>query len=681
MKATNDLDDIDDNDSLGSAPGFLAGGGEMGALIRAYPWDTSPLGAPESWSQGLKTAIRLLLSSGHPMFIWWGSNLIQFYNDAYCRSIGPERHPSALGQGGRECWAEIWDIIGPQIEHVMAGEGHTWHENQLVPITRHGQKQDVYWTYGYDPIDDPGAPNGVGGVLVVCTETTAQVLAEQRMKAAEARWRALFTQAPGFMCILNGPDHIFEFANPRYFDLLDHRDIIGKPVREALPEIEQQGFVELLDKVYRTGKAYTGIATPISLRQSDGSSRNIFLDFVYEPIRDANGEIAGIFVDGYDVTDRVISTEILREEDRRKDEFLAMLAHELRNPLAPIRNASELLTHSNDAETHSIGRLLIRQVTQLSRLVDDLLDVSRITKGRIELQQNAIDLGNAIAIAIESIQSPLTEKRHKLSYTPGDQKLYVKGDLARIVQCIANVLINAIKYTDSGGHIRVVLRQADGMAVLEIEDNGIGISPEMLPRIFELFTQAERALDRSQGGLGIGLSVVHRLIKMHDGSITATSEGLGHGSTFQISLPLIEPPRPLVSEKTWSPVVPKRVLIVDDNIDAANSLAQLLKFKGHHTSAVYNAREALAVAGSFAADVILLDIGLPDMNGYEVAKQLRENRQASMIVALTGYGQAEDIQRAREAGFDNHVTKPVALEDLERMLEGAQLQGGSLMGE
>lgn len=673
MKASPDLDVVNDDDIQGGTPGFLAGGGEMGALIRAYRWDSSPLGAPENWSQGLKTAVRLLLSTGHPMFIWWGPDLIQFYNDAYRRSIGPERHPSALGQGGRECWAEIWHIIGPQIEQVMGGEGHTWQENQLVPITRHGQKEDVYWTYGYGPIDDPDAPHGVGGVLVVCTETTAQVLAEQRIKAAEARWRALFTQAPGFMCILTGPDHIFEFANPRYFDLLDHRDIIGKTVRDALPEVEQQGFVDLLDKVYRTGKAYTGTALPLSLRQSDGSSRNIFLDFVYEPIRDASGEIAGIFVNGYDVTDRVISTEILREEDRRKDEFLAMLAHELRNPLAPIRNASELLTHSDNTETQSIGELLIRQVTQLSRLVDDLLDVSRITKGRIELQQNAIELGNAIAIAIESIQSPLMEKRHKLSYTPGDQPLYIKGDLTRIVQCLANILTNAIKYTDSGGHIRVVLREADGMAVLEIKDNGIGISPEMLPRIFELFTQAERAMDRSQGGLGIGLSVVYRLVKMHDGTITAMSDGLGHGSTFQISLPLIEPPcqQTPAREEIRSCAVPKRVLIVDDNIDAANSLAQLLKFKGHHTSAVYNARDALTEAETFAADVILLDIGLPDMNGYEVAKQLRQNRQAGAIVALTGYGQAEDIQRAREAGFDNHVTKPVALEDLERMLEEA----------
>lgn len=175
---------------------FLSGGGEMGALIRAYDWASTPLGPPADWPQGLKTAVRLLLSTQHPMFIWWGPELIQFYNDAYRRSIGPERHPTALGQRGRECWAEIWDLIGWQIEQVMDGRGATWHENHLVPITRHGRREDVYWTYSYSPIDEPTTPGGIGGVLVVCTETTGQVLSEQRLMAAERRWRAMFDQAP-----------------------------------------------------------------------------------------------------------------------------------------------------------------------------------------------------------------------------------------------------------------------------------------------------------------------------------------------------------------------------------------------------------------------------------------------------------------------------------------------------
>ena len=285
---------------------FLAGGGEMGALIRDHDWAASPIGEPGAWPQTLKTSVRLLLSTGHPMFIWWGPELIQFYNDAYRRSLGPERHPSALGQRGRECWAEIWDIVGPQIEQVMEGRGYTWHENQLVPITRHGQREDVYWTYSYGPIDHPSSPHRVGGVLVVCTETTEQVSAEQRLKEAEARWRALFEQTPGFVAILSGPGHVFEFANARYVDLVGGRELIGKRVREALPEIAAQGFLALLDEVYRTGEPHSGTAAPVLLahRPSDTEEKR-YLDFIYQPVHDATGAVTGVFVSGYDVTERV----------------------------------------------------------------------------------------------------------------------------------------------------------------------------------------------------------------------------------------------------------------------------------------------------------------------------------------------------------------------------------------
>ena len=194
---------------------FLDGGGELGALLRAHDWAGTSLGPPESWPQPLRTALRMLLNSGHPMYIWWGPELICFYNDAYRPSIGTDRHPRSLGRPGREVWAEIWPIIGPQIDQVMSGQGATWNENQLIPISRHGRIEEVYWTYSYNPIDDESAPTGVGGVLVICTETTQQVQAERNMRAAEARWRELFDQAPGFMCVLRGPGHHFEYYNSR----------------------------------------------------------------------------------------------------------------------------------------------------------------------------------------------------------------------------------------------------------------------------------------------------------------------------------------------------------------------------------------------------------------------------------------------------------------------------------
>ncbi len=221
---------------------FLAGGGEMGALIRAHDWRSTPLGAPEGWPPPLRTAVRLILNSGHPMYIWWGPELRCFYNDAYRRSIGSERHPASLGRPGREVWDEIWDIIGPQIEHVMSGCGATWKENHLVPITRDGVREDVYWTYSYSPIDDQNAPNGVGGVLVVCSETTQQVLAARELEAETERLRGMFDQAPGFMALLSGPDHTFQSTNTAYLQLIGHRNLVGKSVREAVPGSRRPGL-------------------------------------------------------------------------------------------------------------------------------------------------------------------------------------------------------------------------------------------------------------------------------------------------------------------------------------------------------------------------------------------------------------------------------------------------------
>jgi PAS domain-containing protein len=284
---------------------FLAGGGEMGALTRIRDWRLSPIGEPQNWPQSLKTAVRLVLSSGHPMFIWWGPRLIQFYNDAYRPSIGPERHPSALGQEGRACWDEIWHIIGPQIEQVMSGRGSTWHENALVPITRNGRREDVYWTYSYNPIDHPVAPTGVGGVLVVCTETTAEVQSARRLAMEKEQLAQMFEQTPSFIAMLRGPEHRYELANPAYMRLVGHRPLVGKTVIEALPELATQGYIELLDQVCRSGTAVIGKGRTVQLQDTPGGPiTDRYLDFVYQPIKDSTGKVTGIFVEGIDMTDR-----------------------------------------------------------------------------------------------------------------------------------------------------------------------------------------------------------------------------------------------------------------------------------------------------------------------------------------------------------------------------------------
>jgi signal transduction histidine kinase len=360
----------------------------------------------------------------------------------------------------------------------------------------------------------------------------------------------------------------------------------------------------------------------------------------------------------------------LYKADRRKDEFLAMLAHELRNPLAPIRNASELLARTlpADSQSQNLVSLVKRQVTHLTRLVDDLLDVSRITQGRIELQRRPIELAVVIQQALESVEPLMREKRHKIvvSHAPG--KLTVDGDGARLVQCVANILTNAAKYTDTGGEIRVESGMESDFAVVRVRDNGVGIPAELLPQIFELFVQSDRTLDRSDGGLGIGLSVVRRLVEMHGGTVSAHSAGPGHGATFVMRLPAVAAVPLRRDESAPGKVDAKRILIVDDNVDAATSLALLLQLEGHMTRSVYGPNEALESLTSFDPQVVLLDIGLPGMDGYEVARRMRANEHAVRIIALTGYGRREDQARAREAGFDSHLVKPVDLQVLREQI-------------
>jgi len=378
-----------------------------------------------------------------------------------------------------------------------------------------------------------------------------------------------------------------------------------------------------------------------------------------------------------DISAHVLARKALQAADRQKDEFLAMLAHELRNPLAPLRNASELLSSPgrDEARTQFSVHVIKRQVTQLTRLVDDLLDVSRITQGRIELTREPLDLASVISQALETVEPLVRDKRHRVLVQASERQLDVNGDNARLVQCISNVLANAAKYTDPGGEIGVRWYADGSAAVIDISDNGMGIPAELLPRIFDLFVQGDRALDRSQGGLGIGLSVVRRMVEMHGGDVAARSGGAGLGSTFSIRLPLIEQQPASATEPQHVPVARRRILIVDDNQDAADSLALLLQLDGHETQAVYTSRDALERARSYQPDIMLLDIGLPEMNGYEVALQLRRDGAPNRIrlIALTGYGQAGDLARATAAGFDDHLMKPVEWSELQRALEGGGL--------
>ena len=358
---------------------------------------------------------------------------------------------------------------------------------------------------------------------------------------------------------------------------------------------------------------------------------------------------------------------LLQNSNRRKDEFLAMLSHELRNPLAPIRTALEVIRRLAPAEPKLTWATDVtgRQVAHLTRLVEDLLDVARINQGKIALQTEPLDLRDVVEHAIETAKPFIDSRRHQLHAALPDAPVLLRGDFARLSQVVANLLNNAAKYTDEGGAIDVALTLGQGQAVITVRDNGVGIDAELLPNIFELFEQGKRSLDRSQGGLGVGLTLVHRLVGLHQGTVTATSAGSGRGSEFQVVLPcLSEVGDDAMSATQRSPARrPRagcRILVVDDNHDAAEATKVLLELGGHEVKMVGDGHEALASAPVFAPDVVLLDIGLPMMDGYQVAKRLREvvETQRSCLIALTGYGQPADRERARAAGFDHHLTKP-----------------------
>jgi PAS domain S-box-containing protein len=384
-----------------------------------------------------------------------------------------------------------------------------------------------------------------------------------------------------------------------------------------------------------------------------------------------------------DATDRKLAERALLDADRRKDEFLATLAHELRNPLAPIRNALEIMRLSKEPQSQEKARNMIeRQLWQMVHLVDDLMDVSRITQGKVELRRERVDIAMAIQNAIDTSRPLIDARHHALDVRlPPAHTVFVYADVTRLIQIVANLLNNAAKYTPEGGHITLTVLEKNRQVLITIQDTGTGIPTEMLPRVFDMFTQVDRALERSQGGLGIGLALVKKLVEMHGGSVLARSPGLGEGSTFEVHLPALasspwqEPGHIEESQPTPAKRSGPHVLVVDDNLDSAESLATLLALMGCETHTVHDGVEALKAAQTFQPDLVMLDIGLPLLTGHEVARRIREQPWGQMmtLVALTGWGQDEDRRKSRDAGFNHHMVKPVDLDALTELLAERRL--------
>jgi len=919
----------------------------MGALIRAHDWQASPLGAPETWPSTLKTALRLLLSSKHPMFIWWGEDLIQFYNDSYSKTLGPERHPSALGQPGRVCWEEAWDLIGPDIERVMTGGEAPWYEDRLVPLTRNGGREDVWWTYGFSPIEDE---SGIRGVLVICNDVTEDHLLRERLRQTN---NALIETMDDGFCLIDilhdgegkAVDYLFVEANKAFAAQTGLTDSVGKTARQLVPGIEQRWidiyaeiadtgvarrfveespvmgrwfnvyasriddpsrrrvallFTDITDRKraeqalresemqaraaaaqaeaerqrldallasvpvgiayvdargaisianrmndilwgeqpagagqedygkwrgwwadgserhgqplgardWATARALRGelvdtaiveiepfgmpdvrrtlairaaairdktgtitgavavsidmtdqVGTQRALRESEERFRTIteampqmvwsslpngeneysnsrwreftgrssqallgmgWLDVIHPddlpalqahwnhslahgtlfefehrirhlsgtyrwalnralPVRDDAGRIVRWMGTVTDVHDQRLAAEELKAANARKDEFLAMLAHELRNPLAPISTAAQILKLQGGDPKRSMqaSDVIARQVKHMVELVDDLLDVSRVTRGLVELERLPVDLASVVQSAIEQARPLIDRKGHTLATRLGDAHVTVIGDRKRLVQVMANLINNAAKYTPDGGEIKVRAETACDAIRLSVIDNGIGIDAALLPQVFELFTQAKRTPDRAQGGLGLGLALVRSMVGLHGGRVEAASAGPGRGSRFDVTLPLHHA-APAVAAPADGGVsgvgqarVPLRILVVDDNRDAGESLGIVLSAAGHSVMVEETSQAALRRVQASAVDVCLLDIGLPDMDGHALVRCLQAMplAQRATMIALSGYGQRQDLDASRRAGFAMHLVKPVDLPQLLGVLD------------
>ena len=453
------------------------------------------------------------------------------------------------------------------------------------------------------------------------------------------------------------------------------QEAIGRPITMVIPEDRQDEERIILSRL-RRGERIEHFETV--RKAKDGHLIDISLTI--SPIRNDNGEIVGASKVARDIGEQKRVRRELQEADARKNEFLALLAHELRNPLGPIRHAVKILrarTPSAD-ELQWATSIIDRQTEHMTRLVEDLLDVSRITRGTIELRRERVDIGAILNAAVEASGTLIERARHQLKVTPPAEPLYVEGDVTRLTQIVANLLDNAAKYTDPGGRIWLSAQREGDKAVIKVRDSGIGIPSELMPRIFEMFTQAGLSIERAQGGLGVGLSLVDRLVTLHGGTVSAASAGAGKGSEFTIRLPVAPAHKAASPERQDGGQQPLpgthcRVLVVDDNQDSADSLAMLLRMLGHEVATANDGVRALVMAAEFRPDVAILDIGLPRLNGYDVATQIRQQPWAKdvVLVALTGWGQEQHRRRSAESGFNHHLTKPVEFDVLQQILAAA----------
>ncbi|MBX3622753.1 MAG: response regulator [Rhizobacter sp.] len=492
------------------------------------------------------------------------------------------------------------------------------------------------------------------------------------------RLTEVFQQAPVGIAVTRGPQHVFEFANAQYLQMVPGREIVGRALHESFPELVEQGLLAVFDRVYREATPFVARSYRVELANgATGVRDERFFDFVYQPLVGADGRSNGVAVVVYDVNALAQAKREAEAANRAKDEFIAMLGHELRNPLAPILTALHLL-RVRHGETGAMERAVIeRQVQHMVRLVDDLLDVARITRGGVPLHKTVVELAGVVAKAVETAAPLVEQKRHRLQLDVPATGLRVDADPQRLGQVVANLLTNAAKYTPPEGHIVLRAWADGGQVLLTVTDSGVGLTPDEAKDVFGLFMQGAQTLDRPQGGLGLGLAIARSLTELHGGTLEASSPGPGQGSTFRLALPAAAPAAERDgAELAVAPLAApdgagRHVLVVDDNQDAAESLAMLIASWGYVPVVAHDGPSALAALHAQPVDVALLDIGLPVMDGYELARNIRQQAGGGNIrlVALTGYGQPADIERSRDSGFELHLVKPVDIARLVKVFD------------
>jgi signal transduction histidine kinase len=524
----------------------------MARRCREFDWASTPLGSPEGWSQSLRTMADAVLASRNPMLLFWGPDLVQIYNDAFRPSLGPSdgkssRHPRALGMRAMDFWTDVWSVVGPQIDGVMTRGEAVWFEDLYLPIERgNGVLDDAWWTYSYSPVrDDDGHINGT---LVVCLETTAAVKARATVEFERNRLADLFQHAPAFICVLRGPDHVFEMTNDNYQRLIGERQVIGKPMALALPEVESQGFIDLLDDVFATGKPYVGHNIPIRLQTTpEVAATERSLTFVYQAITEADGSRSGVFVHGVDVTDLMraraeaeAARAVAESANRAKSEFLAIMSHELRTPLNAIDGYAELLElgiHGplTDGQRDHLDRIR-RSERHLLGLINDVLNYTRIEAGAVRYDLSNVLVEEVLA-SCDSLTAPQRRAKNLVYQCDGcPPGLRVHADSEKMQQVVLNLLTNAIKFTEPGGRLTVTCRVEDATVRISVSDTGRGIPPDQLERVFDPFVQVDTAFTRKHEGVGLGLAISRDLARGMGGELSVVSK-VGLGSTFTLTLP------------------------------------------------------------------------------------------------------------------------------------------------